>query len=218
MQALTSSAPNPDQNIGQVLTHARLVKRGVLIIFSGDDCPWCEKLKGFLADGALDRFCAANEIDLKWITLQSREDEASHACEGGTCKIPPRSRYQITSIPTAMFFSKDGERVCSTEYIDEVEQIGGQAYTKWLGGQIPVKVKQRITLEEAKENEGKRDQVMRASKVLLWSGQWMAWWRPDASGYTDEMDRAGVYSGEKAWTDGKHCGPEKKLAYDILPE
>ncbi len=214
----TAPAPNPDQVIGEVLTRARLHKRGVLILFTGTDCPWCEKLKGFLADGVLDRFCAANQIDLKWITLESREDEAAHSCEGGSCKIPPRSRYQITSIPTAMYFNKDGERVCATEYIDEVEALGGHAYTQWLGSKIPVTVANRITLEEVKNDERKRELLVRAPKVWIWSGQWMAWWRPEASGYTDETDRAGVYTGAKALEIGSHCGPEKKLAYDILPE
>jgi hypothetical protein len=218
MTTAPSPAVDPDQMIGQVLDFARRWKRPVLIIFSGNNCPWCEKLHGFLGDGTLDRFCQANQIEMRWITLESKEDESAHACEGGSCKIPPRSRYQISSIPTAMFFNKDGERVCSTEYIDEVEQIGGQAYTKWLSANISGTVKDRISLEEAKESEGRRNQLLQASKVRIWSGQWMAWWRPDASGYADEPDRAGIYSGANAWERSKHAGPEKRLAYDILPE
>ena len=50
--------------------------------------------------------------------------------------------------------------------------------------------------------------------VRIWSGQWGAWWCPEGEGYTDQPDRAGVYtlSDACAWTF--HCGPEKQIRFE----
>ncbi|HEV7293080.1 MAG TPA: hypothetical protein VGN79_12245 [Devosia sp.] len=52
--------------------------------------------------------------------------------------------------------------------------------------------------------------------VRIWSGEWSAWWRPESRGYTDDITQAGIYSFEDAWATSAHCGPEKKIAYEIV--
>jgi hypothetical protein len=50
-------------------------------------------------------------------------------------------------------------------------------------------------------------------KVLIWSGEHLAWWRPNAAGYTTVRENAGVYLFEDAYDRTRHCGPEKKIEY-----
>lgn len=35
-------------------------------------------------------------------------------------------------------------------------------------------------------------------KFRIWSNEHMAWWRPNQNGYTQDMDRAGLYGYEEA--------------------
>lgn len=54
--------------------------------------------------------------------------------------------------------------------------------------------------------------------VRIWSGQWQQWWRPEASGYTSDFTEAGVYTFEDAWSRSSHCGPEKRIAYEVYAD
>lgn len=47
--------------------------------------------------------------------------------------------------------------------------------------------------------------------VHIWSGQWKAFWRPEAAGYTDKAYEAGVWLRHEAKAMTSHCGPEKKI-------
>lgn len=49
--------------------------------------------------------------------------------------------------------------------------------------------------------------------MLIWSGQWGAFWRPDSSGYTKFVDDAGLYTMEEALADTWHAGREKQISY-----
>lgn len=51
--------------------------------------------------------------------------------------------------------------------------------------------------------------------VLIWSGQWGAWWRPNAKGYTTNIEEAGVYSLKNAYERSGHAGPEKQISFDF---
>jgi alpha-glutamyl/putrescinyl thymine pyrophosphorylase clade 1 len=51
--------------------------------------------------------------------------------------------------------------------------------------------------------------------ILIWSGEHRAWWRPNCQGYTQSIDEAGRYSFADAFEATKHCGPEKKIAFDL---
>lgn len=59
-----------------------------------------------------------------------------------------------------------------------------------------------------KENSGK--------KCRIWSGEWMSWWRPGAAGYTDDIDKAGIYEVGTAYIHVKGCGPEKRLSMRLV--
>lgn len=58
--------------------------------------------------------------------------------------------------------------------------------------------------------------------VRIWSGQWKRWWlrQPDGSacGYTSEVSEAGIFPFPDAWDRSCHCGPEKKIVYEIVGE
>lgn len=52
--------------------------------------------------------------------------------------------------------------------------------------------------------------------VRIWSHQWRAWWRQNKCGYTDDPEQAGIFSGEEAFANTSHCGPEKEIRYELL--
>lgn len=57
-----------------------------------------------------------------------------------------------------------------------------------------------------------------ATKCLIWSGEHQAYWRPTGQGYTEDIAKAGVYTYGSAWDSTQHCGPEKKISFEIYEE
>ncbi len=51
--------------------------------------------------------------------------------------------------------------------------------------------------------------------VLIWSDQHKAWWRPEASGYTTCREEAGRYWLPDARNRVDHCGPEKRICFEV---
>jgi hypothetical protein len=65
---------------------------------------------------------------------------------------------------------------------------------------------------------GERGRAKLAGKrVRIWSGQWGLWWRSGANGYTSSPAAAGIYTFEEAWACTSHCGPEKRIAFEVQP-
>jgi hypothetical protein len=71
---------------------------------------------------------------------------------------------------------------------------------------------QRVGLVEWKAREWWARQ-----KVMIWSQEHSAWWRPDAKGYTELKREAWVIDFPMAYDHTKHCGPEKKINYFAIP-
>ena len=55
------------------------------------------------------------------------------------------------------------------------------------------------------------EKLAKFNKVIIWSGQWEAWWRKNGSGYTDNIKLAGIFSISEAWKRVNHCGPENRI-------
>lgn len=53
-------------------------------------------------------------------------------------------------------------------------------------------------------------------KVYIWSAEHCGYWRSDAAGYTCLADDAGVYDYEDARRRTWHCGPEKKIVFEMV--
>jgi len=56
-----------------------------------------------------------------------------------------------------------------------------------------------------------------ARKVIIWSNEHGAWWRPEGKGYTGDRADAWAVDFLTAWNYTQHCGPEKKINYCALP-
>jgi hypothetical protein len=50
-------------------------------------------------------------------------------------------------------------------------------------------------------------------RVQIWSKEHLAWWRPDACGYTTQPNEAWVLPFSEAYERTKHCGPEKAIVF-----
>lgn len=49
-------------------------------------------------------------------------------------------------------------------------------------------------------------------RVVIWSGEHRAYWRPVACGYTQELFADGLYMLEEVVRITSHCGPERRIA------
>ncbi|MGB5217379.1 MAG: hypothetical protein WBN66_03675 [Smithella sp.] len=49
--------------------------------------------------------------------------------------------------------------------------------------------------------------------VLIFSREHLAYWRPNAAGYTDCKEMAGVWPFADAFKRTRHCGPEKMIEF-----
>lgn len=49
---------------------------------------------------------------------------------------------------------------------------------------------------------------------LIWSGEWQAYWRDGGNGYTKSASAAGWYTISAAYERTRHCGPEKRIAFE----
>jgi hypothetical protein len=66
----------------------------------------------------------------------------------------------------------------------------------------------RIKMERVKMELGRR--------VRIWSGEWMAYWRPNAAGYVEKPKYAGEWTLREAYEMTSHCGPEKQIIFERI--
>ena len=55
------------------------------------------------------------------------------------------------------------------------------------------------------------EKLSRFSKVYIWSAEHRAWWRSEASGYTNDIESAGIYEIDNAWGKVMHCDKSKRI-------
>lgn len=51
--------------------------------------------------------------------------------------------------------------------------------------------------------------------VLIWSDEHHAYWRPGGNGYTAIRAKAWVLPFEDAYLRTRHCGPEKRIEFEV---
>lgn len=77
------------------------------------------------------------------------------------------------------------------------------------------KIRRRLTSIKRKGGE-RTIAKLAGAKVRIWSDEHCAWWRPNGIGYTGLPDFAGVWVFEDAYLETQHCGPEKKIIFEVL--
>lgn len=120
------------ENLQHQLTAARITGWRSLLIFSGNECPWCEKLKTALKGGILAEYCLNNKIHFGWVLLAPKTQDIATAGTGPNRQPTIRERLDIKSIPTAVIFDIHGNAFASTEFIDDVMTQGEIAYINWI--------------------------------------------------------------------------------------
>ena len=75
----------------------------------------------------------------------------------------------------------------------------------------------RISLDWLKKHSKSRKRFS-AAKVWIYSAEHNAWWRPNSRGYTSNKEIAGVYDLTDAYSATSHCGPEKKIFFELVDE
>lgn len=124
---------NAKESLQHQLTAARITGWRSLVIFAGNDCKWCEKLKIALKAGALARFCLEQKIQFGWVLLAPKAEDIARAASTKTNRPKTiREEFDIKSIPTAVLFDQAGKVVASTEFIDAVTTQGESAYIDWI--------------------------------------------------------------------------------------
>lgn len=78
-----------------------------------------------------------------------------------------------------------------------------------------VQAVRHLTAMQRKGGERTRAKLI-GKMVRIWSREHSAWWRSGCSGYTVQIDAAGVYAFEEAWKATRHCGPEKQIVFEVV--
>ncbi len=64
---------------------------------------------------------------------------------------------------------------------------------------------------------GERTRAKLAGKIVrIWSREHGAWWRAERCGYTVHAEAAGLYAFADAWAAASHCGPEKRIVFEVV--
>lgn len=75
----------------------------------------------------------------------------------------------------------------------------------------------KITLERINTSAGWKWAESRFNRLVRIVGDgW--YWRPNRCGYTDCICQAGIYTLADALNASSHCGTEKHIVYEFLPD
>ena len=104
----------------------------IFLVFSGNGCKWCDRLKHIFEDGYFREFCHNSDIPLKWVVMGEKKAEEEAACSDQACRLTTRGKFGITSIPTVALFDAHGNMVAKTEFLEETSALGSVAYINWF--------------------------------------------------------------------------------------
>lgn len=79
-------------------------------------------------------------------------------------------------------------------------------------------ITQELKLRDWRKNMKELLENNPVAKVYIYSGQWGAYWRDNACGYTQRKEEAGIYDIKEAWKNVSHCGIEKAISFELLPK
>ena len=97
------------------------------------------------------------------------------------------------------------------QYENGKELRGGEALSE-MKKQNEVKI-ERVSLERILDESEFKNKY---KNVRIYSGEWGMYWR-SKSGYTNNKDEAQIFTIEEALNLSSHCGPEKKIKYELAP-
>ena len=77
----------------------------------------------------------------------------------------------------------------------------------------------KIAMERVKRYKDGSFKRKGKGKVRIWSGEYQAYWR-QSGGYVDDWEVVdpGIFTLEEAYGRTSHCGPEKEIFFEFLPE
>lgn len=52
--------------------------------------------------------------------------------------------------------------------------------------------------------------------VRIYSAEHSSYWRPGGAGYTHNVWHSGLFTLAEAWEKTSHCGPEKRIHYELV--
>ena len=104
----------------------------------------------------------------------------------------------------------------NTEHVmDVVDALTIGAMLVDVGNKESCKLVRR-RLVNMQRKGGERTRAKLAGKqVRIWSAEHGAFWRENRCGYTIYRELAGVYLFEDAWLATNHCGPEKRISFEV---
>ena len=87
---------------------------------------------------------------------------------------------------------------------------------EWIGKKkIEFKVGDLFELRMFKANP-KLKKFLKSKNVLIRSGEWGAYFRPNNMGFTDKSSDAGIFKFTDAFNSTMHCSAEKQISFQII--
>lgn len=118
----------------------------------------------------------------------------------------------LADLPVAPMTERDDCMLDVAEWLSKEGHTAAAAALVALVERRPI-----IELMQIKGQPQLRDELA-VRRCRIYSREHMLYWRANANGYTSTALEAGVYAFADAYRRTSHCGPEKGVAFEILPE
>jgi hypothetical protein len=101
------------------------------------------------------------------------------------------------------------EIVAKRSIADDILKVGDTTEKRYLLEESQKDDEFRANIKNlAAQNKGK--------KCYIYSGEWQAYWRSNAGGYTSNKNEAGLYDIEDAVSRVSHCSHKKQIQLHII--